>query len=119
MNFDGIFFNVDDYLIDGNVIGEGIFGRVYVCRSKADNQRYALKKITINAQNTFLGTEQMYFMRKSTILHQVSHPAIVKFVGINFQSFDVIHVLSPSIITEFISNDSLQTVLAKCRTRNK
>lgn len=118
MNFDGIFFNVDDYMIEGNDIGEGVFGRVYVCRSREDNQRYALKKIIINSQNTFSGTEQMYFMRESTILHQVTHPAIVKFVGINFQSFDDIHVLSPSIITEFIPNGSLQEVLAKGRSRN-
>ena len=50
-------------------------------------------------------------MRESLILHKLKHPCIVEFKGLNFQSFKNPSILSPSIITEFLSHGSLQRIL--------
>ena len=55
----------------------------------------------------------MLFLRESEILHKLSHPSIVKFCGINFQSFKDQSILSPTIITEYLPNGSLKEILNK------
>ena len=64
----------------------------------------------------FTGKEQNQFIRESVILNKLDHPAIVKFYGINFHKFidpsssDGIK-LEPTILTEYLSNGSLDIVL--------
>lgn len=55
----------------------------------------------------------MMFLRESTILYKHSHPAIVKFIGINLHSFDNPDKLEPTIITEYLPHGSLKEILKK------
>ena len=109
MDFEGIFFNTYDYEIDEKIIGKGTFGEVHIATNVNDHQKYAIKLIKTNSD--FNGEEQMNFMRESMILHKFSHPSILKFIGINFQSIEDQNILQPSIITEYLSNGSLYQVL--------
>lgn len=61
--------------------------------------------------NTFDGNDQMQIMRESMILSKLSHPAIIKFVGLNFRSFEDWSILQPTIITEYLKNGSLKIIL--------
>ena len=51
-----------------------------------EGKQFAAK--IINVQNILSGKEQHLFMRESSILCKLKHPAIVKFYGINFHSFE-------------------------------
>lgn len=49
----------------------------------------------------------MLFLRESLTLHKISHPSIVKLIGINFKSFQNPQLLQPTIITEYLRHGSL------------
>lgn len=76
---------------------------------KDDHKLYAAKIIEI--VNTFDGNDQMQIIRESMILSKLSHPAILKFVGLNFRSFEDWSILQPTIITEYLKNSSLKIIL--------
>ena len=110
MNFKGVFFEIDDFELTGKLLGEGTFGKVYVVKrigisdledSKTQelNKEYAAKIIKVDPKLGFKADEQMNLMRESTILQSITHPSIVKFIGINFQSFTDPSKLEPTIIT--------------------
>lgn len=111
MDFDGAFFNVDDFELTDTKLGKGAFGKVFVVRNISDGKKYAAK--IINIDKRFSGDEQMMFLRESLILRNLHHPAIIKFIGINFQGFTDSRKLSPTIITEYMKNGSLKSVLDK------
>lgn len=113
MNFDDIFFEISDYNQPNHLLGQGTFGKVYIIENKNDKKRYAVKIFNINPEIGFTGENQKDFLRESTILQKLDHKSIVKFVGINFQSFADPIRLEPSIITEYLPNKSLKEVLDK------
>lgn len=53
----------------------------------------------------------MLLMREAIILRKLNHPSIIKFYGINFHSFDNPNKLEPTIITQYLPNGSLKTML--------
>lgn len=110
MDFEGAFFNTEDYEKSDKKLGEGTFGKVYLVTKLDDETQYA--KI-INVQNIFKGKDQMVLMRESAILRSLDHPAIVKFYGVNFHSFDDPTQLEPTILTEYLPNGSLKVILKK------
>lgn len=111
MDFKGIFFNTTDYIDTDTILGEGSFGKVYLVENVNDGTRYAAK--IINVQNIFSGEDQMALMRESSILQKLSHPAIVKFYGINFHNFEDPTQLQPTILTEYLPNGSFKEVINK------
>lgn len=111
MEAEGVFFNSNDYKIQSKKLGEGSYGTVYVAENTTSKQKYAAK--IINVENGFDGYEQMLFLRESLILHKLDHPSIVKFMGINFQSFRDPKLLEPTIITEYLPHGSLRDNLNK------
>ena len=111
MNFEGAFFDTDNYKMTNQKLGEGQFGKVYVVKSFIDEIKYAAKIISTNG--VFSGRDQMLFMRESLILHKIKHPSIVKFYGINFHSFDDPTKLEPTLLTEYLPNGSLKEILDK------
>lgn len=50
----------------------------------------------------------MMFLHDSLILTKLNHPAIVKTIGVNFQSFSDPKLLQPTIITEYVRGESLK-----------
>lgn len=113
MDVEGVFFNTSDYELKSTELGHGAYGTVYVAENLNDSQEYACK--IINTNKSFDGNEQMLFLRESLILHKLDHPSIVKYIGINFKSFEDSSVLEPAIITEYIKNGSLEDNLNKER----
>lgn len=75
-----------------------------------DETKYAAKLINISANDN--NNEQRLMMRESTILADVSHPAIVKFIGINFRHLNDTMKFQPIMITEYEPN-SLKGILEK------
>lgn len=108
MNVDNIFFNIKDYEFTGRMLGKGSFGTVYVVKDKS-NQEYAAKIIDIS--EGFDGNQLMMFLRESLILHELDHPCIVKFKGINFKSFTDNTQFQPAILTECMPKGSLRSNL--------
>lgn len=113
MDFEGTFFNTEDFQLQKKSFAEGVFGKVYIAKNINDNKDYAVK--ILNPKEGFNGHQQMLFMRESTILQNLNHPAIISFKGINFQSFKDPTKLEPSIITEYQKNGSLKKALDKER----
>ncbi|KAK8876598.1 hypothetical protein M9Y10_006816 [Tritrichomonas musculus] len=111
MELESLFFNIADFKLQNHSIGEGRFSRVYVANNVNDNKNYAVK--ILNSENGFNGHDQMLLLQQSLILHKLKHPCIVKFKGLNFQSFKDPSKLSPSIITKYLPTGSLRLFLDK------
>lgn len=92
-------------------IGEGAFGKVYIAENQSQDTQFAVKIISNNGELS--GHDQMMFLRESLILRKLKHPAIVKFIGINFHSFENQDKLEPTIITEYVPHGSLKEILKK------
>lgn len=116
MDFEGAFFDTCDFTQTDTVIGGGTFGIVYLVLRKSDNKKFAGK--VIKPEGLLNGRDQLKFLRESQLLHKLNHPAIVQFFGINFHSFKDPRALEPTILTEYISNGSLQDILS-CKHSNK
>lgn len=111
MDFEEAFFDTSDFELTNRRIGSGSFGDVYIAKSITDHIQYAAK--LIDPRHLRDGRSQMMFIREAGILHKLDHPAIVKFFGINFHSFDDEAVFSPIILTEYLQNGSLKKILDK------
>ncbi|KAK8852781.1 hypothetical protein M9Y10_017771 [Tritrichomonas musculus] len=112
---EGLFFDTSDFDLKDKVVGEGTFGKVFLAQNNSDDQLYAAK--VIKTDGSFNGHDQMIFMRESLILQKLNHPGILKFKGINFQSFQDPTQFSPSIITEYLPNGSLKSILSKAHKK--
>lgn len=109
MDFEGAFFDTSDYELTDKFIGEGSFGKVYIVNCLKDKLQYAAK--IINPKNLAEGNQQMLLIRESGILNKLHHPAIVKFCGINFHSFEDDLKFQPTIITEYLQHGSIQDMI--------
>lgn len=116
MEFEGAFFDTDNYDLTSSCLGTGSFGSVYVVKSKIDDKEYAAK--IINPKGMFTGKDQLKFLRESQILNKLNHPAVVKFFGINFHSFIDQTKLEPTILTEYLPCGSLKSILSAGRKGN-
>lgn len=85
------------------IIGNGTFGSVY--RVQIDNQKFAVKKIEI--KQTKLGIDAI-ILREINILAMLSHPNIIKMVGIFYDYMEI----TMYIYFELMDND-LYTVRNK------
>lgn len=113
MDFEGIFFNTSDYELTSQNLGEGALGTLFIVEKIKDKSKYTAK--IINSQKVFTGDDQMRLMRQSVILQKLNHPAITKFYGINFHSFNDQTLLQPTILTEFLPQGSIQQIFDKLR----
>ena len=111
MEFESCFFDTSDFEPTNKILGEGNFGKVFVVESINEDTQYAAKIIKTNG--VFSSRDQIMFLRESLILHKLNHPAIIKFKGINFHSFEEPPQLEPTILTEYIPNGSLKQILDK------
>ena len=118
MDFEGVFYNTLDYEIIDEPLGKGTFAEVYLTRNINEPDKLFAIKI-FNTDKGFDGDKQMKFLRESLILHNLNHPSIVKLKGINFKSIfnQSDSLLRPSIITEYVPNGSLRSVLKNERMR--
>lgn len=105
MELKNVFFNAEDFNPTSKTLGEGTFGRVFLVKNPK-KKKYIAKSIKI--EDGFNGNDQMTLIQESITFHKLHHPSIIKFLGINFQSFEDQEKFSPTILTEFIPYDSLR-----------
>ena len=111
VDFEDAFFDLDQYELTEKVLGSGSFGKVQVVRKISDGSLYAAKMISINSK---IDTKfQVSFMRESMLMKSLNHPAIVGFHGMSFNSFENRNRLEPTILMEYVTNDSLDKILEK------
>lgn len=117
MNLDDIFFNLDNISISKTPLGIGSYGITYLGQDKKTDQNLIIK--LIKTPERFTGNDQMLFLRDVYSLKNLSHPGLVEFLGITFQSINDRSNFQPTIITEYISNGSLRDMLDKLKRKKK
>lgn len=84
---------------------------MYVAENSKDNGKYAVKIISTLGQLS--GQEQILLMKESIIHSKLENPSLVKFYGVNFQSLNDSSKFEPSILTEYLPNGSIKSILGK------
>ncbi|KAK8836560.1 hypothetical protein M9Y10_037493 [Tritrichomonas musculus] len=105
------FFNTSAYQLTNQIIGKGSSYTVKLIKDMFNGELFAAKIIDFTTD--FDGEAQMRFMRQPAILQKLHHPAIVKFYGINFHSFDHSKQFQPTLLLEYLSKGSLKEMLDK------
>lgn len=111
MDFKGSIFNSDDYELTDEFLDQGVFGRIRLIKQKTDDKEYAAKIINISSE--FNSANQMELMLNFPKLQKVSHPALIEYVGLNFQSLEDRSLFEPTVITVFLQNGNLTQFLEK------
>ena len=88
--------DLSDYILQDK-IGSGSFGQVFKVMEKKSGIIYAAK-IAFRPLDEGSKADARNFSREITILSQLNHPAIMKFIGFNPEDFS--HNPCPVIITE-------------------
>ena len=89
-------------------ISAGAFGEVFLVIEKNTGRmcaaKVSLKKIEDNSIN-----ETRNLRRKIDIISRLNHPTVLKFIGFSYTNF--LNERKPTIITEFMSNDTLEKMI--------
>ena len=102
------------YIIDLNdfeiikAIGSGGFGIVYLVERKDTHKIFSAKVYKFNIETI---QDQQSFFQELEALSKAKHPSILSFLGFNLKNFEKENF--PTIITEYMSNGSLDHALKK------
>ena len=102
------------YIIDLNdfeiikAIGSGGFGIVYLVERKDTHKIFSAKVYKFNIETI---QDQQSFFQELEALSKAKHPSILSFHGFNLKNFEKENF--PTIITEYMSNGSLDHALKK------
>lgn len=87
-------------------IGSGGYGKVYLVREKETNKLFAAKVL----KNGFSSSEnQKLFFKEIIACSKIKHPTVLSLVGFNLMDFK--NRPRPTLLTEYISNGSLQKLI--------
>ena len=89
-------------------IGEGSYGTVYKVIEKASGD-FCAAKISITKINKSSEDKIANLEREVNIISKLDHPSILKFIGFNTYNFK--HKKKPTIITEYVTNGSLDKII--------
>lgn len=100
-------FSLQNYILQEKV-GSGAFGNVFKVKDKTTGIIYAAKisKEAIESESTDL---LLSLTREVNIISKLNHPTILKFIG--FSGYNFKSKPKPVIITEFVSNGSLEDLI--------
>ncbi|KAK8846346.1 hypothetical protein M9Y10_020356 [Tritrichomonas musculus] len=87
-------------------IGKGQFNEVFLVEEKATKKQYAAK---VSIQICEDSNKQIQFIKEVEIFSKVDYPTVLHFIGFNPQNFELKPY--PTVITDFIPNGSLETML--------
>lgn len=111
MNFKNIFLDIGKFELKSKIIGKGSFATVHLAENKEDHNLYACK-IYCFPESTD-NKDEIHIMNESSILSTLDHPSVIKFVGISFKSFEDPSQYQPSLMTEYLENDTLRSIFDK------
>lgn len=92
-----------------NLLGEGSFGKVYLCKHKVTGGVYAIKSIDKTNKNNDSG--KPYFRREVEIMYKLNHPNIVKLFG-HFEDSQNCY-----FIMEYIPKGNLFSLLSRQKSK--
>lgn len=105
--FDKYIIDLNDYKII-KAIGSGGFGIVYLIEQESTHRLYSAKVSKFNIETV---QDQKSFFHELEALSKTNHPSILSFLGFNLKNFENDNF--PTIITEYMSNGSLDQALKK------
>ncbi|VVB04579.1 unnamed protein product [Arabis nemorensis] len=107
---------LDEYLIDtskmsyGNRFAQGRYSQVYHGEYKGEAVAVKITEAPEDSEDKFLGARlEKQFTKEATLLSRLSHPNVVKFVGINSGN---------CIITEYLPQGCLRSYLQKFKHKS-
>lgn len=112
MNVEDIFFDVSYFKIR-KLISKGNFADYYIAKNQENLTKHAAKIYITDEPISW--SDQIDVLREAMILNKLQHPSIIKFYGVNFQSFQDPMQIKPSILLEYHPNGSLRKLLDKER----
>lgn len=104
-----LFYNILEYKLKDEISGNGYFGKVYKIENVTNKNEYAVKIYHRYVSDYSL--EQETIVKKCTVIHELDHPSIIKFIGLNFVSLTKSTQFQASVITELMPNGSLRNIL--------
>lgn len=105
--FSGI-ININEYeLIES--IGSGSYSKVYKIEKKGTEEIFAAKVIKTKGSFEFHDLKV-----ELSIMIKLNHPSVIKYIG--FSPIDLKKKWRPVIVTEYLPNSSLETILKLART---
>lgn len=109
MDFERIFYSTKDFEISDSILSKGIFGTTYIAENLKNSKQFMAK--IIDFKQNFDGDDQKVLLSEIVKYSKLNHPSLIKFIGMNFQSIE--SSLKPIIITEYLPNCSLKTLISK------
>ncbi|KAL0713707.1 hypothetical protein Bca4012_020685 [Brassica carinata] len=97
-------------LTRGDMFAHGKFSQLYRGVYKGEDVALKITRATDNSEDRFLGARlEKQFTKEATLLSRLTHPNVVKFVGVNTGN---------CIITEYLANGSLRSYLHKLERKS-
>ncbi|KAL0678487.1 hypothetical protein Bca4012_006468 [Brassica carinata] len=97
-------------LTRGDLFAHGKFSQLYHGVYKGEAVALKITRASDDCEDRFLGARlEKQFTKEATLLSRLSHPNVVKFVGVN---------IGNCIITEYLANGSLRSYLHKLETKS-
>ena len=93
------------------LLGEGSFGKAYLCENLADNSQCVIKQIPLNDLDE---EEKKDTLNEVLILKKVNHSNIIKFIDV-FKSSRPVNTLN--IVTEYADDGDLNQKIEKLRQK--
>ena len=106
---ENLFFPIEDFEVDKRKpLGRGAWAEVFIAERSSDHQLFAAK-IYIDGK----ASDQKMIMMAALAQQKLEHPAILKFHGISFCSFENSSRFEPTILLAYMPNGTLRSILDK------
>lgn len=106
LGFENVFFDTSDFKVNGK-ISKRVKNSKHFCivTRQSDRAQFAAK---VNVCKFRTARDQQFFMHVSTLFLNLKHPAIAGFYGISFRAFNDSFQIEPTILTEYVKQNSLE-----------
>ena len=93
----------------GDLIGEGVYGKVYQAMNLDTGELIAVKSYTLSSSATSAEKELTSIKHELSILKSLNHPNVVKYFQVDYDE----HSNTVDIVMEYVPSGSMNTLLSK------